>query len=338
MFWIDAICINQQDVAERSIQILAMGAVYSRARQVVVWLGPGDPESDEAMDAMNQATPSPTSSTSATTASLASITDIDAVLVPWWRRLWVVQEFVLADTDPLIVCRHRQLAWDKIRATTDAIVGQRRSEDPDERMTNNMFPMLLDSLRSEMQARRPAGAYFVTDVILHLLDFRSADPRDKIYACLGLLDPATRTALAPDYNKSVQQVYTDAARQILASHDLTFFTAFSFGRSDDADNDIKNNSVWPSWVPDFCRMAIRTPRNPISFTNSYGWRGLGSRRSATIREESVVERQHPEATAQSPQLSPLTLTSPRLVAGITGSVFDTIDAVVILQGEADLLR
>lgn len=36
--WIDAICINQADLAERSAQVLLMQHIYSRASAVVVWL------------------------------------------------------------------------------------------------------------------------------------------------------------------------------------------------------------------------------------------------------------------------------------------------------------
>jgi len=37
--WIDAICINQNDISERNNQVRQMGAIYSQASQVVVWLG-----------------------------------------------------------------------------------------------------------------------------------------------------------------------------------------------------------------------------------------------------------------------------------------------------------
>lgn len=37
--WIDAICINQKDSAERGVQVSLMHDVYRQARQVVVWLG-----------------------------------------------------------------------------------------------------------------------------------------------------------------------------------------------------------------------------------------------------------------------------------------------------------
>ncbi|KAE8442466.1 hypothetical protein EG329_003309 [Mollisiaceae sp. DMI_Dod_QoI] len=37
--WIDAICINQEDIAERNWQVRIMPHIYSRATTVLVWLG-----------------------------------------------------------------------------------------------------------------------------------------------------------------------------------------------------------------------------------------------------------------------------------------------------------
>jgi hypothetical protein len=39
LLWIDAICINQDDIPERSEQVNKMGSIYSKARRVVLWLG-----------------------------------------------------------------------------------------------------------------------------------------------------------------------------------------------------------------------------------------------------------------------------------------------------------
>ncbi|RYP51254.1 hypothetical protein DL768_003351 [Monosporascus sp. mg162] len=41
VMWIDAICINQADVKERSVQVRRMGQIFSLANRVVAWLGPG---------------------------------------------------------------------------------------------------------------------------------------------------------------------------------------------------------------------------------------------------------------------------------------------------------
>ena len=38
--WIDAICINQSDVAEKESQVAMMAEIYQRAQTVVVWMGP----------------------------------------------------------------------------------------------------------------------------------------------------------------------------------------------------------------------------------------------------------------------------------------------------------
>ncbi|RYP79497.1 hypothetical protein DL770_006636 [Monosporascus sp. CRB-9-2] len=42
-YWIDQICINQADLAERGHQVGMMGAVFKSAREVHVWLGKNNP-------------------------------------------------------------------------------------------------------------------------------------------------------------------------------------------------------------------------------------------------------------------------------------------------------
>jgi hypothetical protein len=41
--WIDAICIDQSQVEERNHQVAMMGKIYSRAYEVLVWLGRSTP-------------------------------------------------------------------------------------------------------------------------------------------------------------------------------------------------------------------------------------------------------------------------------------------------------
>ncbi|KAL6865857.1 hypothetical protein ACO1O0_001956 [Amphichorda felina] len=50
--WVDAICINQQDMAERNAQVQRMPHVYRLAHRVVVWLGPGSRQSRLAMSTL----------------------------------------------------------------------------------------------------------------------------------------------------------------------------------------------------------------------------------------------------------------------------------------------
>jgi hypothetical protein len=53
-FWIDAICINQQDTRERNTQVSIMRQIYATAENVVVWLGPATEKTNLAMDYITQ--------------------------------------------------------------------------------------------------------------------------------------------------------------------------------------------------------------------------------------------------------------------------------------------
>lgn len=48
--WVDTLCIDQNDVIEKNHQLPLMGEIYSKASQVIVWLGPQEDDSDLAMD------------------------------------------------------------------------------------------------------------------------------------------------------------------------------------------------------------------------------------------------------------------------------------------------
>lgn len=40
VFWVDAVCINQEDEEEKSKQIPLMHDIYATAKSVLIWLGP----------------------------------------------------------------------------------------------------------------------------------------------------------------------------------------------------------------------------------------------------------------------------------------------------------
>lgn len=53
IIWIDAICINQVDSAERDLQIKRMGRIYSRSAAVVIWLSSSSSSSSFALTKLN---------------------------------------------------------------------------------------------------------------------------------------------------------------------------------------------------------------------------------------------------------------------------------------------
>jgi hypothetical protein len=52
VIWIDAICINQDDLKEREEQIQYMARIYGVAKSVIVWLGETADGSDSALEAI----------------------------------------------------------------------------------------------------------------------------------------------------------------------------------------------------------------------------------------------------------------------------------------------
>lgn len=47
--WVDAVCINQADLGERAAQVQLMHLIYSSCRTCLVWLGPSDEHSVDAL-------------------------------------------------------------------------------------------------------------------------------------------------------------------------------------------------------------------------------------------------------------------------------------------------
>jgi hypothetical protein len=48
--WMDSVCIDQQSVEEKNVQVAMMGRIFATARRVVVWLGEEDGDTDSAYE------------------------------------------------------------------------------------------------------------------------------------------------------------------------------------------------------------------------------------------------------------------------------------------------
>jgi Heterokaryon incompatibility protein (HET) len=111
--WVDALCINQRDLKERSHQVAQMGSIFSQSARVVAWIGReevagarGVEDATIAIDFLQELYGS--SSTEMTSAiskgkerALApQIFQLEALLAlcqrHYWKRLWIIQELVLA--------------------------------------------------------------------------------------------------------------------------------------------------------------------------------------------------------------------------------------------------
>lgn len=54
VMWIDALCINQDDIKERSAQVSRMPEIYQRAIRTISWLGTADTAALDAMDTLER--------------------------------------------------------------------------------------------------------------------------------------------------------------------------------------------------------------------------------------------------------------------------------------------
>jgi hypothetical protein len=140
--WADAICINQNDVEEKNCQVPLMETIYCDARMMFAWLGidgkitRGGIESIELVarevSKLPQYNvlidPSPDESDKLTTGDLdldwsalyldesdstvEVFRDISGLMyLPYWKRLWIVQEPALAQSTVLLA-GPKTMSWD----------------------------------------------------------------------------------------------------------------------------------------------------------------------------------------------------------------------------------
>lgn len=89
----------------------------------------------------------------------------------------------------------------------------------------------------------------IEELLAHLADFRTADPRDHVYGCLGLLKRFTGIeeippCLKPDYKAPVADVFRDVTKFALEESRHLWLLRFV-----DDWGDGEDNREWPSWVP-----------------------------------------------------------------------------------------
>ncbi|KAK4443489.1 heterokaryon incompatibility protein-domain-containing protein [Podospora aff. communis PSN243] len=140
--WIDAICINQDDLAEKARQIPMMARIYRTAARVLIWLGeysPGFSEQNATeMDALLGKFDSVSKNFEAFSTEDGDIIDFfkseDAVSIAanmstpecfqvfakfvrlhkWFERVWVVQELAVASGDPAILLGNHIWGWQRL--------------------------------------------------------------------------------------------------------------------------------------------------------------------------------------------------------------------------------
>jgi hypothetical protein len=208
--WIDAICINQFDLAERSAQVRLMPLIYERAQKVLVWLGISGTFKVHCRDEANQpiTTPKHRWTNSVLHGKISRPVVVDLCQREYWRRLWIIQEIGKARTL-------------RIHYNSTTIQWKRFIENV------NLHPELAGGipLRLEAQVRGPYDSGLnLCNLLKTYHGALCKDPRDKIYGFLGLaVDVHDRFPI--DYSKSLFEVFTDTifyqhSDQTRSQHDI----------------------------------------------------------------------------------------------------------------------
>lgn len=95
-YWIDALCIDQQNTSERNHQVAKMGSIYSRADYVHVWLGKAQDTGRIGLLLAGPATDTSLGVWASRVRQHMKFIDGSIFHNPYWTRAWVIQEIVLA--------------------------------------------------------------------------------------------------------------------------------------------------------------------------------------------------------------------------------------------------
>lgn len=342
--WIDAICIDQCNLAERGQQVSMMGEIYKSARRVLVWLREEQPPAEviwvhdffipKLLSCRSQvndydfwAQRDPFCKDPEIVSLLGeeicqqwqhSWVSFFEYFIPcrWFTRGWVIQEVALKhEKNVLVLCGSEVWSWSKLQNFAwflDSSNWVSRITAPFQQLTAlpdllpdspiiltpniwiQMFtaltpPIYEDNIVDVPGGRRSYrgllstlhGVVSVREVWLAKLSklaevMRSSsttDPRDRIYAFLGLADESRpwsmKNPIVVSYEIPVVEVFTSFTSLLLTQKPL--LTELS----DVEDASTREIAGLPSWVPDysvakFHRSLIRTEREYSCIGNEYG--------------------------------------------------------------------
>lgn len=271
ILWVDAICINQQDIKERGLQVGMMGDVYSKAARVLVWLGPEsdaeDPEtphpvSDLFMDYLPLMASEIEESNNTHHTALNSplyqqfISEIFVSVAGgkktplskgfnyiqsrrWWNRIWVLQEVVVAKS-ATVFCGEKSTGYSDFLVLYDAL-----RKGADHTREENVTWLALGKSRKHLSLVPESKSHHPLPVILHRIlrrgqDLQATNPRDHIFGLIGLSEDLRRILPKADYNQSLVNVFTEVTKNMLiCSKSLHAISVVTPGESTEG---------FPSWV------------------------------------------------------------------------------------------
>lgn len=270
LFWVDAICIDQTNISERNSQVLLMRKIFERARMVTVWLNRPEMSYFTAFRFAEKLATFYTSSGAITQRDLEEIVRVERyrdwtalyslLSNRWWSRIWVVQE--VAVSKRVIVMFHTSHPFYRttflfeqaeFRASTifwqtlqrALIIAQSCSSEraklwPDMNI-GGLYGSELNVIDSFPDTSDGTGVPLL-ELLVSNKGKGATDPRDMVFALLGLSSDVHPHSSQPDYSKSLRQVYKETVQDVIARENNLAILAHA---------GLKNTTEFPTWVVDW---------------------------------------------------------------------------------------
>ncbi|KAJ4987096.1 nol1 nop2 sun family protein [Stagonosporopsis vannaccii] len=262
--WADALCINQKDMAERASQVLQMNSIYGQASTVVIYLG-AMKDAGVTFRFVEALCVEPlkhyydAASMYATIQSFGLDLDSDTARrylvelfsLPWWGRVWTVQEYVLAKTAVFQSGGHLLMGI-YMKGLSESFLKHSSCCSRGGRFENSWLP-IRDLKTGEVLAKALSLLAFAAwegkseqHPLLTAAYFRNrqcSNPLDKLYGVLGLADPASQSQIRPDYNSTPRIAYTRATMGWISESRVLDILSCVHGERSDSLN-------IPTYVPD----------------------------------------------------------------------------------------
>lgn len=310
--WIDSICIDQSNNAERSLQVSMMREVYSRAIRTLIWLGPDVEQCCAAWSLVDQVYLTVRSHhakpTSLSDISMRMYSDLthQAYGLPtwdndswgilnkllsfrWFSRLWIVQEVVLSVLDPLFISSSQWRPWYRLAWVAAWL------------RKNGYFRLhhIPEGLRNvdAISIIRRSLTKWPLDALLSIIQvkFHATDQRDKIFGLLGLAAECQDASsipepLRPNYDRSTADLYQAVTRFLLENNGSMAPLTRTRGTNGSLSRRQRRHYLgdMPSWVIDWSDFCVynRDLRKPLTW-NHYSdpskqpWLGFPSQYNAS---------------------------------------------------------
>lgn len=240
LLWVDLLCINQGDLHERSAQLLRMGSIFRKARQVVAWLGTEDPASKTIMTALTS-NPASKHATFPPREIHYSSDDVRSFVDrPFWKRVWIIQEIANA-AHVVFICGDKQVLLDEVRSLVRVWLGRESTMNWPQFVGNLQLIDEILEIRNRRYSEQTLG---LLEALAKTWRSESSVRHDKVFGLLGLAnDQDDFMRYAPDYAVSEDEMSMKMTRSFLVTRkSLDIVLA--------GPRKMMASSL-PSWCPDY---------------------------------------------------------------------------------------